>query len=344
MLSKTIGIALFIILTLAGLLVGLYFRRKLLARLKNTILDNWLVQTLGILIVLPPLLIVFATSPFILSLSVNGAADWWKQILSHAPNIDLVSLISNLVVSIISVTFGLGVARTLNKATIRGLGENRIDINIRTLIGRIIYVITLVIVLFWILSLWRVPLTMPVTMLGAITVALTVSLQDILKDLVAGFYILLERPFYIGNIVSITNAGITYTGHVEDIQLRATRLRLLSGEEVMVPNTLLFHSVVTNASYYGERRATIAVTLKREDYQKEETHATIKRELKNIVTILSHVEPQVLFNSYVEEKVTLNVRFWISPEQPETVTDAMNALHEALPTAELTVTELAGNI
>jgi hypothetical protein len=82
-----------------------------------------------------------------------------------------------------------------------------VDINMRTLIGRIFFIIILCLAGFWILSLWNIPVGLPVATVGIITLALTVAIQDILKDLVAGSYILIERP--------LTSAILSVLQHIQ---------------------------------------------------------------------------------------------------------------------------------
>jgi small-conductance mechanosensitive channel len=228
--------------------------------------------------------------------------------------------------------------------TVGGLGESRIDLTIRTLIGRILFILIIVFAAFWILSVWDVSLGIPVAFIGVITVAITVSIQDVLKDLAAGFYILIERPFSIGNTITIPSGAVIYTGKVEDVQLRATKLRLVSGEEVSIPNSVVFSSVVTNSSCYSERRAAIAVTLSQEEFRAGETEVQLLAILKENQQVMPKPEPSILFTSYAEKKITLTLRFWITTEQPATVSEVMQGLYTTLPGAELAVKEFAGNV
>jgi small-conductance mechanosensitive channel len=226
------------------------------------------------------------------------------------------------------------------------MGGSRIDINIRTLIRRIFYIVMLIFIGFWVLSIWQIPITLPVAGIGILTVAFTVSIQDILKDLVAGFYILMERPFRIGDQITIGDLGnvASHTGRVEDIQIRATKLRLVSGEEVAVPNTLVFGSIVINNTSYGERRATIIVKLPEEDFVKEKTPGQILKALQETDTILAKPEPSIALSGLSEQQVSLIVRFWIAREQQFAVTEALYALRVALPHGDLAVQESAGDV
>lgn len=346
MIQPVFRIIIIVAATLIAIFLGLQFRRRLRARLKKTVLDAWIIETLGILIIFPPVIIVLLIAPIIYDWGFSNFTEWLNNIRAtlKIDSANLPTTLFNLLWTILVVALGLGAARTIRNLIIRSLGENRIDINIRTLIGRIFYLLTLIIVLFVLLSIWNIPITAPVTILGALTVAITVSIQDIIKNLFSGFYLLVERPFYIGNIITTNSVGINYTGRVEDIQLRATKLRQLSGEEIMIPNAYLFNNVVVNSSYYGERRAAITITLPQDKFVKDETAAIILRELKEIPAVIPKPEPGVHFTSFAAQKVTLTLRFWISVEQTDTITDVMFALYHALPDAELTVTELAGNI
>lgn len=334
-----------IVLTVATVLVavatGLILRRLLVRRLKKTILDNWLVQTLGVIIVFAPLILSVPVVFVILDSNLLGSL--WAAILTQIHVQDITAISWNLIETALIIALGVGIARTLVTLAVRGMGENRVDINIRTLVRRIFYIVILTFIVFWVLSIWQIPITIPITAIGIMTVALTVAIQDILKDLVAGFYILMERPFHIGDQITIGDT-IIRTGRVEDVQIRATKLRLVSGEEVSIPNALVFGSVVINNTFYGERRATIIVKLPEEDFTREETPGKILKTLKEIDLILAKPEPTIVVSGLSEKHIALAVRFWIARGQHSVVTEALYALRAALPYADLTIQEAAGDI
>jgi small-conductance mechanosensitive channel len=299
------------------------------------------VQTLGVAIVLPPLILAGAAAPLIWN--PNLLFIYWDNIRSQLQRGDITDLTKNLIGTLLLIGLGIGIARTVKTLTIRALGENRIDINIRTLIGRIFYFIILTFVIFWILSLWQISIGIPVAGIGILTVAITVAIQDILKDLVAGFYILLERPFHIGDQIS-TSGTPSYTGKVEDVQLRATKLLLVSGEEVIIPNSLIFSGIVVNNSGYTERRATITVTMPEEQFVTEETAEKVFKVIQEVETVKLKPEPTVALAGYTDKKALLAVRFWIANGQLSTVSDVVYALHAVLPSADVTVRESGGDV
>lgn len=78
-------------------------------------------------------------------------------------------------------------------------------------------------------------LVAPAAVLGA---ALGFGAQRIVQDLLSGFFIITEKQYGFGDLVSLTVAGIAKeaTGTVEDVTLRVTKLRSPEGEMLTIPN------------------------------------------------------------------------------------------------------------
>jgi small-conductance mechanosensitive channel len=94
------------------------------------------------------------------------------------------------------------------------------------------------IAIFYILDRLGVPvsgLVAPATVLG---VGLGFGAQRIVGDVLAGFFLITERQYGFGDVVSISVNGAPEpaTGTVEDVTLRITRVRSTNGEVVIVPN------------------------------------------------------------------------------------------------------------
>jgi small-conductance mechanosensitive channel len=74
--------------------------------------------------------------------------------------------------------------------------------------------------------------------------AFSLAVQDILKNFFSGVYLLLERPFRVGDTIRVKDQQ----GVVENIGVRTTMLRTAENVEVLVPNVMVFTEVVTNHS------------------------------------------------------------------------------------------------
>ncbi|GER89237.1 hypothetical protein KDW_33990 [Dictyobacter vulcani] len=334
--SLTINIALGIATVVASIGLGILLRRLLVRRLRKTVLDNWIVQTLGVLVIVTPILlgVVGAVAIFNASFVVMAL----QQNIIKNPQL-AINFSWSLTQTMLILVLGNGIARTLRAMMVRSLGSSRMDINMRTLFARVLYIVVLSITGFFILSVWNIPVAIPVTVLGAFTVAITVAFQDILKNLVAGFYILVERPFYIGDQINITSGVITYIGKVEDIQLRATMLRLTSGEEVSIPNLFIFSNAVINNTHFGERRSILMLTMPQENFERDETTSKIMQLLKEYPEVMSKPEPVIMVNGYEDSKISLQIRFWVATGQIIDISHVVYELHNLFPTADISVKE-----
>lgn len=87
---------------------------------------------------------------------------------------------------------------------------------------------------------------------GIFGLAIGFGAQSLIKDILSGFFILLEDQYGVGDSVTIG----TYSGVVEGMNLRITRLRSLSGELITIPNGTI--GIVSNQSK-GWARAVVDV-------------------------------------------------------------------------------------
>ena len=108
----------------------------------------------------------------------------------------------------------------------------------------VIYVVTAVLIV----KRLGVPLAGLVAPAALLSAALGFGLQRFVQDIGAGFFITGERQYGFGDVVTIAAAGVTQpvTGTVEDVTLRVTRLRTVSGEVITTPNGQIIQ--VTNLS------------------------------------------------------------------------------------------------
>jgi small-conductance mechanosensitive channel len=89
--------------------------------------------------------------------------------------------------------------------------------------------------------------------IGGIAVALAV--QNILGDLFASFSIFFDKPFVLGDFLTIDS----YAGSVEKIGIRTTRIRSITGEQLVFSNNDLLTSRIRNYGRMDERRGTFTI-------------------------------------------------------------------------------------
>jgi small-conductance mechanosensitive channel len=96
--------------------------------------------------------------------------------------------------------------------------------------------------------------------LGIGGVAIALAVQTVLGDLLASLSIAFDKPFRIGDTLGIDD----YTGTVESIGIKSTRLRSISGEQLIVSNADLLKSRVRNLGRMPEQRALVQLNI---DYE-----------------------------------------------------------------------------
>lgn len=91
--------------------------------------------------------------------------------------------------------------------------------------------------------------------LGIGGIALALAVQNILQDLFASLSIIIDKPFLIGDFIIVEN----YMGSVEYIGIKTTRIRSLSGEQIIFSNGDLLKSRLRNYKKMNERRIAFSL-------------------------------------------------------------------------------------
>ena len=115
------------------------------------------------------------------------------------------------------------------------------------------------------------------TGLGVGGIAVALAVQNVLGDLFASLSIVLDKPFVIGDFIVIDD----YKGNIEHIGLKTTRVRSLSGEQLVLGNADLLKSRIRNFKRMQERR--ILFTLGVVYQTPRETAARIPDMLKDVI-------------------------------------------------------------
>jgi small-conductance mechanosensitive channel len=120
--------------------------------------------------------------------------------------------------------------------------RQRIDTGTQILVKRALVICTTLLALLLVLGTLGISTAGLVTVAGAVGLAFSLATQDILKNFFSGVYLLLERPFRVGDTIRVKDQQ----GIVENIGVRTTLLRTPENVQVLVPNAVVFAEVVTN--------------------------------------------------------------------------------------------------
>jgi small conductance mechanosensitive channel len=123
--------------------------------------------------------------------------------------------------------------------------RGRIDTGTQILVKRALVIGSTLVTLLLILGTLGISTAGLVAVAGAVGLAFSLAIQDILKNFFSGVYLLLERPFRVGDTIRVKEQQ----GVVENIGVRTTMLRTPQNVQVLVPNAVVFAEVVTNHTY-----------------------------------------------------------------------------------------------
>jgi small conductance mechanosensitive channel len=229
------------------------------------------------------------------------------------------TLLEGLVVVLLTVLVAR-VARHLSRSASR---TALWDAQLVLLVGRLVYIAVLV---FGFLALLKVVapqlLTPVIGAVGLLGLAFGLAFQDILKNWISGVFLLLERPFRIGE--EITVGGLT--GAVETVRLRVTVLRTADGQRVLLPNQQVFTSPIVDASSYPSRQFSTAARLAPEASLGDALGAAAAA-LASVEGVAVNPPAEVSLVPNIEHGATLEVRYWVNLDEatPRAVQRRVNA-------------------
>ena len=141
---------------------------------------------------------------------------------------------------------------------------------------------------------------------GFAALAFSLAFQDILKNFIAGIFLLLERPFRLGDEITVDN----HTGIVENIEMRTTTLRTSDGEQVLTPNSLVYTGTIINRTRYPTRMFTLTAKVPSATAPDGLTDR-LREQLKARPDLVKEPPPQVVLQPNVDGGLTLEVRYWL---------------------------------
>lgn len=188
----------------------------------------------------------------------------------------------------------------------------RFDVMLASLLARIGFFITIIIG-FFVASVVIFPGLSPgdlIAGLGIGSVALGFAFKDVLQNLFAGFLILLYRPFHIGDQIKVND----FEGTVEDINVRATKIKTYDGERVVMPNSELYMNAVLVRTAFPHRRVKFIVGIAYEE-EVERAREVIMRAMRGAKGVLEDPAPSVDLVELGDSSVNLKAMFWCSSVQ-----------------------------
>ena len=145
--------------------------------------------------------------------------------------------------------------------------------------------------------------------IGGLAVALAA------KESIANFFgtltILFDKPFQVGDRVILDK----YDGNVENVGFRSTRIRLLSGHLVSIPNEKVVNSGVENIAKrpFIKWMSSIGITYDTPPEKVEKAVHIIREIVENHEGMKEDFPPRVFFNGFNESSLNIQIIIWYHP-------------------------------
>ena len=208
--------------------------------------------------------------------------------------------------------------------------ETKLDEQMIPLFIRVAQIALVLIALVMLLGHFDVDVSALVATLGVGSLAVALAAKETLEDTLAGFVIMIDRPFRIGDRIEIQD--LDTWGDVIDIGLRSSRIRTRDNRMVIVPNSIIGKSLIVNYSFPDTQyRIQIHIGV---EYgtEVELARETIISAVRGVEGVLPDKSVEALFLEFGDSALIFRVRWWLeSYVDTRRMFDRVNsAIYEAL--------------
>ncbi len=184
------------------------------------------------------------------------------------------------------------------------------------------------IAVFGTFTLWGFQLSSLLLGAGVLGIILGLAFQSTLASILAGFVLMLSRPFDVGHWVRIGD----HEGFITEITVNHVRLRNLDGEHVVLPNEAVGNRTIINRSVEGKLRHRVEIGV---DYDVDPEYAgtVALAAMADLDEIMAQPAPEVIPVRFDDSAVVLELRFWIENPTPQRKWQAVRAVVHSVKSA-----------
>lgn len=203
-------------------------------------------------------------------------------------------------------------------------GNQALDKQILPLVEKLSTIFIVCTALIFILKHFNYDILSLVTALGIGSLAIGMAAKDTLANMISGFTLMIDRPFRIGDRIQLTGGQL---GDVLDIGLRSTKIKTPENQMLVIPNSDLCNTILTNQAFPDIRakgRINIGVAYG-SDIDLVKT-ILIGAALE-VEDVLREPVPEAYFTSFGDSALMMAVFFWVDDYMKIfPVTDKINSV------------------
>lgn len=229
----------------------------------------------------------------------------WDQFLLMVQTTG-VEFVKNLAGALIIFYVGRWVAGMVVRGIATVMQKSNMDKTLETFICNLVRMTLILFVIIAAVNQLGIQTTSLIAVLGAAGLAVGLALQGSLSNFASGVLIILFRPYKVGDYIE--GAGVI--GSVEDMQILTTVLTTGDNKRVIVPNSQIMGSIITNYSSNDRRRIDLVVGVSYDDDIDK-----VRDELKALVAaddrILDDPACLIAVSELADSSVNFVLRPWV---------------------------------
>ena len=172
---------------------------------------------------------------------------------------------------------------------------------------------------------------------GLASIAIGLAFQDIFENFLAGVLIIWKFPFNDGDFIAIPTEDVE--GKVEEVQIRMTLIRSVTGELILVPNSTIFKNVVRVLTNKPVRRITVMCGIA---YGEDvgEGRRVIREAVESCDSVDSSQPVEIFAQAFGASSIDFEVTWWTGPtpvEQRRSRDEVVEAVKKALDEAGIEI-------
>ncbi len=227
----------------------------------------------------------------------------------------LVLMLPNFVVAVVIIIVAVLLARGARHFVLRLLHRVSQYRQVNRLLATATYAIVLLTGVFVALGVLELDKTVTSLLagVGIIGLALGFAFQDIASNFISGILLSIRRPFRENDIVESNG----HMGYVEEITIRATKIRTFQGQIVIIPNKDVFQSPIVNYNLLGVRRIDLSCGVSYGDDLERARELAIEA-VSNLDCRDTTRAVELFYDEFGASSINCKLRFWVAfRKQPD---------------------------
>lgn len=180
---------------------------------------------------------------------------------------------------------------------------------LQNFVSRMIYWLIMGVGIIVVLSLFGIDMTPLLAVFGGASFIIGFAMQSTLGNLASGLLLMVTKPFDVGDVVDA--AGVS--GTVRNVSIVSTTILTFDNQVIVVPNTMVWDSVITNVNASDTRRVDLTFGIGYDD-DIELAKKTLGEILDKHPLILDDPAPNIRLHELADSSVNFICRPWVKSE------------------------------